>query len=79
MGTAENDLHQGRREAALPNLEALAGLAQMERGEPPLATQMIRVAVANPGLAVTCDWGIAAELILEADGANRHGLRLRDA
>jgi hypothetical protein len=53
MGAAENDLHQGRLEAALQNLEALAGLARMERDEPTLVAQMIRVAVANIGLAVT--------------------------
>jgi hypothetical protein len=53
MGAAENDLHQGRLEAALQNLEALTGLARMERDEPTLVAQMIRVAVANLGLAVT--------------------------
>jgi len=53
MGAAENDLHQGRLEAALQNLEALAALARMERDEPTLVAQMIRVAVANLGLAVT--------------------------
>jgi hypothetical protein len=53
MGAAENDLHQGRLEAALQNLEALAGLARMERDEPTLVAQMIRVAVANLGLVVT--------------------------
>jgi len=53
MGAAENDLHQGRLEAALQNLEALAGLALMERNEPTLVAQMIRIAVASLGLAVT--------------------------
>jgi type II secretory pathway pseudopilin PulG len=53
MGAAENDLHQGRREAGLQDLEALAGLARMEKDEPTLVAQMIRVAVASIGLAVT--------------------------
>jgi hypothetical protein len=55
MGAAENDLHQGRLEAALQNVEALAALARMERDEPSLVAQMIRVAVAGLGLAVTWD------------------------
>jgi type II secretory pathway pseudopilin PulG len=54
-GAAENDLHQGRLDAALQNLEALAGLARMERDEPTLVAQMIRVAVAGLGLAATWD------------------------
>ena len=49
MGATENDLHQGRLEAALQDLEALAGLANMERDEPSLVAQMIRAAVANLG------------------------------
>jgi hypothetical protein len=53
MGAAENDLHQGNLEAALQNIEALAGLAYMERDEPTLVAQMIRVAVANLALTVT--------------------------
>jgi hypothetical protein len=53
MGAAESDLHQGRLEAALQDLEALAGLANMERDEPTLVSQMIRVAVANLGLTIT--------------------------
>jgi hypothetical protein len=52
-GAAENDLHQGRLEAALQNLEALAGLARMERDEPTLVAQMIRVAVTGLGLSAT--------------------------
>ena len=52
-GAAENDLHQRRLEAALQNLEALAALARMERDEPTLVAQMIRVAVAGLGLAAT--------------------------
>jgi hypothetical protein len=55
MGAAENELHQGHLEAALVNLEALAALAQMERDEPTLVAQMIRVAVAGLGLATTWD------------------------
>jgi hypothetical protein len=53
MGATENDLHQWRLEAALQDLEALAGLANMEREEPTLVAQMIRVAVANLGLELT--------------------------
>lgn len=53
MGAAENDLHQGRLEAALQNLEALAGLARMERDEYTLVAQMIRVAVTGLGLSAT--------------------------
>jgi hypothetical protein len=55
MGAAENDLHQGRLEAALQNLEALAGLAWMERDEYTLVAQMIRVAVTGLGLSATWD------------------------
>jgi hypothetical protein len=54
-GAAENDLHQGRLDAALQNLEALAALARMERDEPMLVAQMIRVSVAGLGLAATWD------------------------
>ncbi len=53
MAAAEDDLHHGRPEVALQNLEALAALARMERDEPTLAAQMIRVAVAGLGLMAT--------------------------
>jgi hypothetical protein len=53
MCAAESQLRQGRREQALEDLEALAGLAQMEREEPTLVAQMIRVAVAGLGLQAT--------------------------
>jgi type II secretory pathway pseudopilin PulG len=53
MGAAENELHQGRLEEGLQDLEALAALARMERDEYTLVAQMIRVAVASLGLAVT--------------------------
>jgi hypothetical protein len=53
MGAAETELHQGRREEALQDLEALAGLARMDRNEYTLVAQMIRVAVASVGLSVT--------------------------
>jgi hypothetical protein len=53
MGAVEDDLHQGRLEAALQDLEALAGLANMERDEPSLVAQMIRVAVAGLGWPLT--------------------------
>ncbi|MGO8929212.1 MAG: hypothetical protein ACLQU3_20290 [Limisphaerales bacterium] len=50
---AENDLHQGRLEEGLQDLEALAALARMERDEYSLVAQMIRVSVASLGLGVT--------------------------
>jgi len=53
MGAAESDLHQGRLEAGLRNMEALVALAQMERDEYALLAQMIRVAVAGLGLMTT--------------------------
>ena len=53
MGATENELHHGRLEGALQDLEALAGLANMERDEPTLVAQMVRVAVAGLGLTVT--------------------------
>ena len=52
-GAVGNDLRQGRLEEGLQNLEALAGLARMERDEYTLVAQMIRVAVAGLGLSVT--------------------------
>jgi len=53
MGAAESELHAGRLEEALQDLEALAGVARMERDEPTLVAQMIRVAVASLGLEAT--------------------------
>jgi hypothetical protein len=53
MGAAENDLHQGRLEEALQNLEALGALARMERDEYALVAQMARVEVARLGLSLT--------------------------
>jgi hypothetical protein len=55
MGAAENELHQGRLEAGLQDLEAMAALARMERDEYTLVAQMIRVAVTGLGLAATWD------------------------
>ena len=55
MGAAENELHQGRLEAGLQDLEAMTALARMERNEPTLEAQMIRVALAGLGLAATWD------------------------
>jgi hypothetical protein len=49
----EIDLHQGRLEEALQDLEALAALARMERDEYSLVAQMTRVSVAGLGLKVT--------------------------
>ncbi|MCX6921903.1 MAG: hypothetical protein NT154_01600, partial [Verrucomicrobia bacterium] len=51
----ENDLHQGRLEAGLQNIEAIAGLARMEDRDYTLVAQMIRIAVAGMGLSVTWD------------------------
>jgi hypothetical protein len=53
MGTTLNELHQGRLEQALENLEALAALARLNRDEWSLVSQMIRVAVAGLGLSAT--------------------------
>ena len=53
VGAAENDLHRGRLEEGLQDLEALGALARMERDECTLVAQMIRVAVAGLGLATT--------------------------
>ena len=49
----EIDLHQGRLEEGLQDLEALAALARMERDEYSLVAQMTRVSVAGLGLGVT--------------------------
>ena len=53
VGAAEEDLHRGRMEEALCNLEALGALARMERDECTLVAQMIRVSVARLGLSLT--------------------------
>ncbi len=50
---AVNELHQGRLEEALQDLEAVAALARMERDEYTLVAQMIRIAVASLGLVTT--------------------------
>ena len=55
MGAAENELHRGRLEAGLQDLEAIAGVAQIDRNEYTLVAHMIRVAVAGVGLATTWD------------------------
>ena len=53
VGAAEDDLHQGRLDEGLQDLEALGALARMERDECTLVAQMIRVAIAGLGLATT--------------------------
>lgn len=55
MGAAENELHQRRLEEGLQDLEALAGLAQVDRDEYTPVAQVTRVAVAGLGLATTWD------------------------
>src|ERR1039457_5888686 len=55
MGAGENELHQGRLEEGLQDLEAMAAVARMDRNEYTLVAQMIRVAVAGLGLATTWD------------------------
>src|ERR1017187_3887583 len=55
MGAGENELHQGRLEEGLQDLEAMAAVARMDRNEYTLVAQMIRVAVASLGLATTWD------------------------
>src|SRR5438477_6147495 len=61
MGATVNELHQGRLEQALQDLEALAALARLNRDEWSLVSQMIRVAVAGLGLSATWE-------ALQADG-----------
>jgi hypothetical protein len=53
MGAALCDLHQGRREEAVQNIEALAMLSRLHRDEYLLVSQMIRVAIAGLGTAIT--------------------------
>ncbi len=47
------DLHSDNLDAAIANLHALTGLAQMNRNEIVLGTQMIRIAIAEAGLGAT--------------------------
>jgi hypothetical protein len=47
------DLHQDKLDAAIANLDALAGFAQMNRNEIVIVSQMIRVAIAGAGLSAT--------------------------
>ena len=60
-GSTLVELHRANLEGALKNLEALIALAQMNGDEPTLVGQMIRVAIAGLGSAVT--WQA-----LQADG-----------
>jgi hypothetical protein len=53
MGASLCELHQGHLEESLADLEALAGLAQMDHDEYTLVAQMIRVAVTGLGTATT--------------------------
>src|SRR6266566_1409199 len=53
-GAEVKELHEGNMERALQNLEALLGLAQMNREEYALVAQMIRVGIAR--LAVAATW-----------------------
>ena len=48
-----SDLHEGRVEEALQNLESEAALARLYRDEYSLVAQMIRIAIANLGLSAT--------------------------
>jgi hypothetical protein len=50
---ALNETRQGHLEEALQNIEAVAALARMEREEPTLVAQMIRIAVTGLGVATT--------------------------
>lgn len=52
-GAALSDVHEGDLDAAVANLDALAGLAQFNRDELTLVAQMIRVALTGLGLSVT--------------------------
>ncbi|HEV2208104.1 MAG TPA: hypothetical protein VG167_04975 [Verrucomicrobiae bacterium] len=56
MGAALCEVHRGNLEAGLEDLEALAGLARMERDEYTLVAQMIRVAIT--GLGTATSWEI---------------------
>jgi hypothetical protein len=51
MGAALVEVRQGHLEEALQNLEALSGMARMERDEYTLVAQMIRVSVSTLGTA----------------------------
>lgn len=53
MGAALVETRAGNLEAALAHLEALAGMAYMERDEYTLVAQMIRVAISNLGTTTT--------------------------
>jgi type II secretory pathway pseudopilin PulG len=53
MGAAICELHAGRTEEALKNLEALAAMARVNREEYFLVSQMIRVAITGLGVAAT--------------------------
>lgn len=53
MGAALVETHAGNLEAALADLESLAGMAYMERDEYTLVAQMIRVAISNLGTTTT--------------------------
>ncbi len=53
MGVILCDVRLGHLEDALQDLEALAALARMERNEPTLVAQMIRVAITGLGTATT--------------------------
>jgi hypothetical protein len=50
------DLHEGRTEQALENLEALGGMARLNSRDYLLVAQMIRVAVSGLGLAATWEF-----------------------
>ncbi len=53
MGATLSEVRGGQLEEALQNLEALAALARMERDEPTLVAQMIRVAITGLGTSTT--------------------------
>ncbi len=47
------DLHGGNLDAAIANLHAINGMAQMNRNELTLVSQMVRIAIAQAGLNTT--------------------------
>ena len=54
LGNAEiGELHRGNLSASVSDLHALSGLARLDRNEPTLVHQMIRVAVARLGIIAT--------------------------
>jgi len=52
-GATVSDLHEGNTDQALQDIEAMAAVARINRDDCTLVSQMIRIAVANLGVAAT--------------------------